>query len=72
MSLREILEELAAQAQPVTLYDSRQGWPPAELLADLSERALNRRAHLQPGMYIAEINDAGYLGRILYRFKNGA
>ncbi|MBN2431346.1 MAG: hypothetical protein JXQ27_07715 [Acidobacteria bacterium] len=72
MSLREILEKLATQPQPVILYDSRQGWPPAELLADLSDRVLNRQAHLQPGMYIAEINDAGYLGRILYRFKSQA
>ena len=30
---------------------------------------LNRKAHMQPGMYIAEVDDGGYLGRVMYRIK---
>jgi hypothetical protein len=30
---------------------------------------LSRRAFFQPGMYIALINDGGYLGEVLYRVK---
>jgi hypothetical protein len=30
---------------------------------------LKKQAYFQPGLYIAEINDAGYLGHILYRVK---
>jgi hypothetical protein len=28
--------------------------------------------HLQPGLYIAEINDGGYLGQVLYTLKRKA
>jgi hypothetical protein len=30
---------------------------------------LKRQAYLQPGLYIALINDGGYLGEVLYRVK---
>jgi len=33
---------------------------------------LSRRAYFQPGMYIALINDGGYLGEVLYRVKSKA
>lgn len=69
MCLKEILQKLAGE-ENMTLYDNDK--TPAQaavLLTTLSERMLNKKAHLQPGMYIAEINDKGYLGNIIFRFK---
>lgn len=69
MSLKEILQKLAGE-ENMTLYDNEK--IPSEatvLLTSLSERMLNKKVHLQPGMYIAEINDKGYLGNIIFRFK---
>jgi len=34
-----------------------------------SEPMLKRTAHIQSGLYIAEINDKGYLGQVLYKIK---
>jgi hypothetical protein len=69
MCLKEILQKLAGE-EDMKLYDNDK--TPAQaavLLTTLSERMLNKKAHLQPGMYIAEINDKGYLGNIMFRFK---
>ena len=33
---------------------------------------LKRAAYFQPGMYIAEINEGGYLGTVLYKVKQKA
>jgi hypothetical protein len=33
---------------------------------------LDRQAYFQPGLYIAEINDRGYLGHVLYRLNQAA
>lgn len=69
MSLRDILEKLVQKKVPVLLCDSRRDWEASELLATLSEPMLKRRAHLQPGLYIAEISDSGYLGHVLFKVK---
>ena len=69
MSLKEILDKLIEDDTPVTLHDGQQDWNAKDLLTNLSEPRLKTNAHMQAGMYIAEINDGGYLGRILYRVK---
>lgn len=72
MSLRDILEKLVAERVPILLTDRNKDWEASELLENLSQPMLKRRAHFQPGMYIALINDAGYLGEVLYRVKSAA
>jgi hypothetical protein len=69
MSLREILMKLVEQKTPVLLCDSQNEWEAGSLLDSLSEPRLRTSAYLQPGLYIAEINDGGYLGRVLYKIK---
>ncbi len=70
MSLREILETLAEKKTPVLLCDSRnKKWEAGDLLRNLSASMLNKKAHIQAGLYIAEISDAGYLGGVLFRFQ---
>ena len=69
MSLREILERIVSNQDQVLLSDSNKDWEAKALLENLSEPMLKRRAHLQPGLYIAEINDAGYLGRVMFKVK---
>jgi len=69
MVLREILEQLAEDEEQVWLSDRKGDWNAGQLLGDLSEPMLRRQAHLQPGLYIALINDRGYLGEVLYRVK---
>jgi len=70
MSLREILEKIVEDDEQVLLSDSSKDWEASKLLENLSEPMLRRQAYLQPGLYIAEINDAGYLGTVLYKVKN--
>ena len=72
MSLREILEKMVADKAPVLLSDRNKDWQAGELLENLSPPMLRRPAHLQAGMYIALINDSGYLGEVLYRLKPAA
>ena len=73
MSLRDILEKLVEKSAPILLSDSNnKDWEAGVLLERLSEPMLRRRAHFQPGMYIAEINDGGYLGTVLFKIKNKA
>jgi len=69
MSLKEILEKIVKDSVPVLLSANNKDWEASALLADLSEPMLRRQAYLQPGLYIAEINDSGYLGQVLYRVK---
>jgi hypothetical protein len=69
MSLRDILEKVIADKLPILLSDRNKDWEASELLEYLSMPMLKRRAHFQPGMYIALINDGGYLGEVLYRVK---
>ncbi len=73
MSLREILEKIVEKGEPFLLSDrENKDWEASTLLQRLSEPMLKRRAHLQPGLYIAEINDSGYLGSVLYKVKQKA
>ena len=68
MSLKEILQKLARDGNPKLLDNDKAAVRADELLTSLPERTLKRRAHLVMNLYIAEINDAGYMGSILYRF----
>lgn len=69
MSLKEILQKLAEDGNPKLLDNNKATVQANELLTTLPEGALKRRAHLVTNLYIAEINDAGYMGSILYRFQ---
>ncbi|UCC38546.1 MAG: hypothetical protein JSV96_12000 [Candidatus Aminicenantes bacterium] len=69
MSLREILEKIVEEDTQVLLSDSNKDWEASTLLENLSEPMLRRQAYMQPGLYIAEINDGGYLGTVLYKVK---
>ena len=69
MQLKEILQKMINDKVPVLLSNNHQDWEATALLESLSEPMLKRQVYLQPGMYIAEINDGGYLGRVLYKVK---
>ena len=69
MSLKDILQKLVSEESRVLLADNESEWEAAALLEKLSETRLKTSAHMQPGLYIAEINEAGYLGRVLYKLK---
>jgi hypothetical protein len=69
MNLKEILQKIVENGESILLSDSERDWEAGDLLSRLSERMLKTRAHLQQGLYIAEINDAGYLGRVMFRVK---
>jgi hypothetical protein len=69
MSLRDILEKLVTENVPVLLSARGKDWRAGDLLQSLSQPMLKRQAHMQPGMYIALINEGGYLGEVLYRLK---
>ncbi|MBN2246055.1 MAG: hypothetical protein JW755_09450 [Candidatus Aminicenantes bacterium] len=72
MSLREILERIVRNKEKILLSDRNHDWEASALLEKLSEPMLKRRAHMQPGLYIAEINEGGYLGTVLYKIKTKA
>lgn len=69
MKLKEILQKLVQNDAPVLLNDGKADWEAGALLENLSEPVLKKEAHLQPGLYIAEINSGGYLGRVLFKVK---
>jgi hypothetical protein len=69
MSLKDILQKLVSEKSPVLLADSQSEWEASALLEKLSEPRLKTSAHMQPGLYIAEISEAGYLGQVLYKLK---
>lgn len=69
MVLREILEQISGDREQIWLSDRKGDWNADQLLVNLSEPMLRRQAYLQPGLYIALINDGGYLGEVLYRVK---
>lgn len=72
MSLRNILEKIIEDGNSILLSDSNKDWEASDLLANLSEPMLRTQAHLQPGLYIAEINDSGFLGQVLFKIKRKA
>jgi hypothetical protein len=67
MRLKEILQKMNDENQKFLLNNNGQNWEASDLLKELSEASLNIQAYIQPGIYIAEINDGGYLGSVLYR-----
>jgi len=72
MSLKEILQKIAKDEDPVLLSEGEEDWEARTLLENLSEPMLKRQAYFQPGLYIAEISDAGFLGQVMYRIKQKA
>ena len=71
MILKEILTKLVKNKIPIILFNSKGDWTAEDILKNLSESKLKTRSHYQPGLYIAEINESGYLGSVLYRIKKG-
>lgn len=69
MSLKEILQKIVNNGESILLSDHEKDWEAGDLLHELPERVLKTQAHLQQGLYIAEINDAGYLGRVMFKVK---
>jgi len=69
MSLQEILQKIVENNYPILLADSEKEWEANALLTSLSVPALKRSAHMQSGLYIAEVNEGGFLGRVLYKIK---
>ena len=69
MSLRDILEKIVNEGAQVLLSANNKDWEASALLENLSDPMLKRQAYLQPGLYIAEISDSGYLGQVLYKVK---
>jgi len=69
MRLKEILKKIVENKESVLLSDKQHDWEASVLLEKLSEPMLKTKAYLQPGLYIAEIDDGGYLGRVLYKIK---
>lgn len=70
LNLKQILQKIIADRQPILLSDRNKDWEAPDLLTSLSESILSRQAHLQSGLYIAEISERGYLGTVLYRIKS--
>jgi len=69
MILEEILTKLVEKEAAILLNDGVKDWEPADLLENLSIPKLKQPAHFQAGLYIAEINNGGYLGEVLYKIK---
>ena len=69
MILQEILTGLVERQEPVLLNDGSTDWEADALLEKLSQPMLKRAAYLQAGMYIAEIDNRGYLGQVLYKVR---
>ena len=68
MNLKKVLQKLVDEGNSVLLNDGDKISSANDLLESLSDLTLNRKAHMQPGLYIAEINDLGYLAKVLYKF----
>jgi hypothetical protein len=69
MCLRDVLNQIVAENQPVILRDSRRDWVAADLLENLSASMLKRAVHMLPGVYIAAVTEAGLMGEVLYRLR---
>ncbi len=68
MILRDILQQIVDEGNTAEMSNGNGATEAVTLLKTLSEPMLNRQAHLQPGLYIAELDENGYLGRVLLRF----
>jgi len=69
MKLKDILTKILQDKLPILLNDGETDWDALALLETLPEPMLQKTAHFQPGLYIAEMNDGGYLGQVLYKIK---
>jgi hypothetical protein len=69
MTLRELLEQMVKDKSPVLLKDGNGARDACALLSSLSAPFLRRQVHLQPGLYVAMINDKGYLGEVLFKLE---
>ena len=69
MSLREILKKIIEKQETVLLSNSINSFKAEELLASLPDTKLNIRSFYQQGLYIARINEKGFMGEVLYRVK---
>ncbi|MEN8155262.1 MAG: hypothetical protein ABFR75_14705 [Acidobacteriota bacterium] len=69
MILKEILNDIVEKQQSILLCDSSNSFNAEELLASLSDTKLNIRSFYHQGLYIARIDDKGFLGEVLYRVK---
>ena len=67
MSLKEILQKIVNDQAKILLNDGIREWDAGTLLTSLSEPKLGINAYFQDGLYIAEVDPRGYLGRVLYR-----
>jgi hypothetical protein len=67
MSLKEILQKIVNDQAKILLNDGIREWEAGTLLTSLSEPKLRVNAYFQAGLYIAEVDPRGYLGRVLYR-----
>ena len=70
MTLRDILKKMAIENGTIKLSHDDEVFDLSGLLETLPEPVLNRQAYLQPGLYIAEINEGGYLGEVILRFTD--
>ncbi len=69
MTLRDILQQMVDEKNSSKLSNGNGATDAGTLLQTLSSPMLATQAHMQPGLYIAEINPDGYLGRVLLRFE---
>jgi len=69
MLLKDLLEKMITENMPFSLIRNEQETDAGSLLESLSVPMLKKRVHLVPGLYIAEISDAGYLGGVLFKLK---
>ncbi len=69
MILKEILKNIVAKQERVLLCNTTDSFKAEELLASLPDTKLNIKSFYQQGLYIARINDKGFLGDVLYRVK---
>ena len=68
MTLRDILQKMVDEKNTSMFSNGNGATDAGTLLQTLSKPMLATQAHMQPGLYIAEINPDGYLGRVLLRF----
>jgi len=69
MILKDVLEQIVNDRQPVLLKDHRREWEAGDLLFNLSAPMLKRPVHMLPGIYIAVITESGLMGEVLYRLR---
>jgi hypothetical protein len=70
MCLKEALEKIADDKEPILLRDHRQDWEASDLLLSLSAGMLKRQVAMLPGFYIAALSESGLMGEVLYRLKS--